>query len=94
MEGTGGKRRPIAYGRMLRRGRIFAPMREGRAYVEIAREEELTAERNAGVPGRDTIGRLGSNIFLIWLARNPLKSPESDEGIQEYPSRVSWFGLV
>jgi len=48
---------------MPRRGLIFAPMREARAYVEIAREEELTAERNAGVPGRDTIGRLGSNIF-------------------------------
>ncbi len=63
MEGTGGKRRLIAYGRMPRRGLIFAPMREARAYVEIAREEELTAERNAGVPGRDTIGRLGSNIF-------------------------------
>ena len=36
---TGGKRRLIAYGRMPRRGRIFAPMREARAYVEIAREK-------------------------------------------------------
>ena len=45
MEGTGGKRRLIAV------GRIFAPMREGGADVEIAREEEPTAQRNAGVPG-------------------------------------------
>jgi len=40
----------------------FSP-RCAKAYVEIAREEELAAERNAGVPRRDTIGRLGSNIF-------------------------------
>jgi len=49
MEGTGdhgpGKRRLNAYGRMMRRGRIFARMREGWAYDEIAREEGLTAER-------------------------------------------------
>ena len=32
--------------------------------------------------------------FLIWTARNPLKNPESDEGIQEKPSPFSWFGLV
>src|SRR5271166_706908 len=32
--------------------------------------------------------------FLIWIARNPLKSPESDEGIQENPSPFSWSGLV
>src|SRR5208337_3329744 len=32
--------------------------------------------------------------FLPWIARNPLKSPESDEGIQENPSPFSWFGLV
>src|SRR5271157_4487580 len=49
MEGTGdhgpGKRRLNAYGRMMRRGRIFARMREGWAYDEIGREEGLTAER-------------------------------------------------
>ncbi len=32
--------------------------------------------------------------FLIWTARNPLKSPESDEGIQDNPSPFSWSGLV
>ena len=31
---------------------------------------------------------------VTWIARNPLKSPESDEGIQENPSPFSWFGLV
>ena len=49
MEGTGpapgGRRRLNAYGRVMRRGRIFARMREGWAYDEIGREEGLTAER-------------------------------------------------
>ncbi|HZZ60805.1 MAG TPA: hypothetical protein VFE63_06485 [Roseiarcus sp.] len=40
-----GKRRLNAYGRTMRRGRIFARMREGWAYDEIAREEGVTAER-------------------------------------------------
>src|SRR5208337_3096633 len=35
-----------------------------------------------------------SGVFLIWTARNPLKSPESDEGIQDNPSPLSWSGLV
>jgi predicted transcriptional regulator len=38
-------RRLDAYGRLLRRGRVFARLREGWAYDEIAREEGLTAER-------------------------------------------------
>src|SRR5271166_1381791 len=33
-------------------------------------------------------------VFLLWTARNPLKSPESDEGIRHNPSPFSWFGLV
>ena len=49
MEETGGKspskRRLTAYGRTMRQGRIFARLREGWAYDEIAREEGLTAER-------------------------------------------------
>jgi hypothetical protein len=43
----------------------------------------------------------GENIFLVWIARKSLKSPESDEGIQENPrkSKLSflgfpWSGLV
>src|SRR5208337_4019809 len=32
--------------------------------------------------------------FLIWTARNLLKSPESGEGIQDNPSPFSWSGLV
>jgi phosphopantothenate synthetase len=39
------KRRLGAHGRVLRRGRIFARLREGCAYDEIAREEQLTTER-------------------------------------------------
>lgn len=39
------KRRLNAYGRVMRRERIFARMRDGWSYDEIAREEEVTAER-------------------------------------------------
>ncbi len=38
-------RRLTAHGRVLRRGRIFARLREGWAYDEIAAQERLTAER-------------------------------------------------
>jgi hypothetical protein len=38
-------RRLTAHGRVLRRGRIFARLREGWAYDEIASHERLTAER-------------------------------------------------
>jgi len=38
-------RRLAAHGRVLRRGRIFARLREGWAYDEIASQERLTAER-------------------------------------------------
>jgi predicted transcriptional regulator len=41
----GVKQRLNACGRLVRRGRIFARLREGWAYDEIAREEGLTAER-------------------------------------------------
>jgi hypothetical protein len=39
------KKRLGAHGRVLRRARIFARLREGWAYDEVAREEELTPER-------------------------------------------------
>ncbi len=39
------KQRLNALSRVLRRGRIFARLREGWAYDDIAREEKLTAER-------------------------------------------------
>jgi hypothetical protein len=39
------KRRLNALARVMRRGRIFARLREGWAYDEIAREEKLTPER-------------------------------------------------
>jgi hypothetical protein len=39
------RRRPNAHGKMLRRRRIFARLREGLAYDEIAAEEGVTATR-------------------------------------------------
>ncbi len=39
------KKRLDARGRILRRGRILARLREGWAYDQVAREEELTTER-------------------------------------------------
>ena len=43
--------------------------------------------------GRTTIERLGS-CFFLWIGRNPLKSPELDEEIQDNPSLFSWSRLV
>jgi hypothetical protein len=40
-----GRRRPNVHGMMLRRRRIFARLREGLAYDEIAAEEGVTATR-------------------------------------------------
>src|SRR5208337_2725713 len=45
-------------------------------------------------PREPTRVHLGEFHFLIWVARNPLKSLESDEGTQENPSPFSWSGLV
>jgi hypothetical protein len=50
------KRRLNALARVLRRGRIFARLREGWAYDEIAREEKLTAERVRQIV-RETLDR-------------------------------------
>jgi hypothetical protein len=36
----------------------------------------------------------GGGKKFLWITRNPLKSPESDEGIKENPRPFSWFGLV
>ena len=45
-EGEPGSKRPLtALARVARRARIFARLREGWAYDEIARDERLTAER-------------------------------------------------
>src|SRR5271166_1770654 len=72
------------------------PMRESRASpTGFVRRRPLPQamglERCSLAAGRrDSI----VGVFLIWIARNPLKSPESDEGIQENPSPFSWAGLV
>jgi hypothetical protein len=34
------------------------------------------------------------DVFLLWIARNPLKSPESDEGIQINPRESKPASLV
>src|SRR5271157_1378791 len=44
--------------------------------------------------GRRAQAGLHLESFLVWIARNPLKSPESDEEIQENPSPFFWSGLV
>jgi len=49
-------RRLTAHARVLRRGRIFARLREGWAYDEIASQERLTAERVRQIV-RQTLGR-------------------------------------
>src|SRR5271165_1194495 len=48
----------------------------------------------ARLRGHDNDRTAWALLFLIWTARNPLKSPESDERIQENPSPFSWSGLV
>jgi len=39
-------------------------------------------------------GGKDERVFDVWTAPNPLKSPESDEGIQDNPSPFPWSGLV
>jgi hypothetical protein len=67
-------------------------MRDWRARVPhvSARHNQSGAARGAGVEN-----------FFLWIGRNPLKSPESDEGIQENPKESKpfflgfpWFFLV
>jgi hypothetical protein len=57
------------------------------------------AARIFGCAEEDCLRR-GRQLFLFWIARNPLKSPESDEGIQINPREsklaflgFSWSGL-
>jgi hypothetical protein len=50
------KRRLDAHSRILRRGRIFARLREGWAYDEIAEDEGVTAERIRQVV-REALGK-------------------------------------
>ena len=50
------KRRLNAVARVMRRGRIFARLREGWAYDEIAEAEEVTPERIRQIV-RETLGR-------------------------------------
>jgi hypothetical protein len=56
--------------------------------------EGLAARACAGggsAPWRDDSA---GQKYLLWVARNPLKSLESDEGIQENPSPFPWSFLV
>jgi hypothetical protein len=56
-EGDPVPKRPLnALARVVRRGRIFARLREGWAYEEIAQEERLTAERVRQIV-REALGR-------------------------------------
>jgi len=61
-----------------------------------------TSSRGAHCPGNGPRSMLAAGRpsqsrelrFLIWIAGNLLKGPESDEGIQDDPSPFSWSGLV
>jgi hypothetical protein len=59
-----------------------------RLFAGARPEANAASRRVAG------FGKTGaSRPFLIWIGRNPLKSPESDEGIQGNPSPFPWSGL-
>ena len=68
------------------------PRREGKRgwHGGATAQSRWRHDAMGAVPGRAK----GSTIFLLWIARNPLKSPESDEGIQENQSPFPWFFLV
>ena len=63
--------------------------RHGGDWRQGPRKRRLDAYR-----GMMPRGRILRRKNLLWIARNPLKSPESDEGIQENPSPFSWSFLV
>ena len=65
------------------RGRCSARNSRGRRMREpcIAKGSPVTPQSEA------------RELILIWTARNSLKSPESDEEIQENPSSFSWSSL-
>jgi hypothetical protein len=75
---TPNRRRLNAQGRALRRKRIFARLREGWAYDEIAREERLTTERVREIVNEVLLRRradVSPSHALLQLARlaAPLK---------------------
>src|SRR5271166_3738031 len=79
-------------GRFLDGGAVARPRVEG----QVGGADVLDS---SCLPGHSGGGHAGSRdsmlgVFLIWTACNPLKSLESDEGIQENPSPFSWSGLV
>ena len=69
-----------AHGRVLRRGRIFARLREGWAYDEIAAHERLTAERVR------QIVRQKKGVFLF---RNSV--PYCRPNLTVETGRFSWY---
>ena len=70
-------------------GRVPRRAHDASLKLRGARPEANAALRRVAGFGNTGAGR----PFLIWIARNPLKSPESDEGIQENPSPFPWSGL-
>ena len=61
----------------------------------VACDRSIGTRRTARIPHRSAGRGPKWNLrFFIWTACNPLKSPESDKGIQENPRLFSWFGLA
>jgi hypothetical protein len=58
----------------------------------LARGGKQRAPETFGAQPERRVG-IGKDFF-IWIRCNPLKSPDSDEGIQGNPSIFPWFSLV
>ncbi len=84
MEGIGGDFWPF----------LSSRTRPGRAHDASLKSRGARPEANAAFRRVAGFGKIdASRPFLIWIARNPLKSPGSDEGIQGNPSPLPWSGL-
>ncbi len=98
------KRRVNAHGRVLRRARIFARIREGWSYAAIAGEEALTPRRVRQTVSEALQKRIvdpASDHAPLQLERpitknrargqrKPLKRLDSDKEIQENPKAFLW----
>jgi hypothetical protein len=75
----------------LRKSEIYA---KGFPFAKTNRCEALAVRMGAGMAFETIYARpeAGSD-FSIWIRRNPLKSPDSDEQNQANPSHFAWIYL-